>query len=1012
MAKDDQNMDPNTAKPLRGLLTLAVLPLFLIAIAGVAIYLNLSESRKLEAHQHSKSVSKLLASQADGFIRNRAHSVALMAGEQSLIAYLRSTNFDRRGVSQKLQHYCHTLEASICYIMDRKGLAIADNRIGPDTLVGNNYAFRPYFQQAIQGIPAVHLALGVTTKKRGIYFSHPIGADLRNPIGVAVIKFSPSQIEERFKHIPGNASLTDPNGVVFSANNKQWLYKTLFPLSTVQQKEVVSSRQFGDEAPAHIGFKNSFNDEVEGQNGQIYIYEETPLETLPGWNISVFLTPDQFHTTEQITRHQFILTLIGLLFLLTLASIGLLYRQLQKSFSSISHYQQELEQSENRLQRFEQVSAEAILVYNDQGIVDLNKRAEELFGYSYDDFMRLGITSLFNAETLPLAKAHVKDNIEQPYQAVILTKDNAEIPVVVTGRNASWRGDPVRVASFCDIRQQIEVQKRLTASEGRFRQLSDLVTEGLLIYSNRTILDVNQSLCQIFSIERNTLLSAPLSELFSNEIADKIKAQIQGEALQLKLLRTDGTSFPAEIVCDSMQFDDGIFSIVAIRDISRQKEQEEHILYQAQYDLLTHIPNRFLARDRAEQAIKKLRHSEKKLALMFIDLDDFKKVNDSLGHDMGDQLLQEAVKRFQSCLSHEHSLARHGGDEFIIMLEDLGKPEQAEIVAESILEKFSRPFSIQGQQLLVTTSIGISIFPDDANDYPALLRAADIGMYKAKNEGRNTFHYYTQEMNDVATRQLELDNCLRTAIANDEFSLAFQPLICGVREHNEVVGAEVLLRWNSAKLGAVSPAEFIPLTEQTGLIVPIGRWLLKQACNQAQAWIEQGHTSFTISINVSPRQFKGNDFISDLEQALSLSGLAPEQLKLEVTEGLLIEASPELTSTLEAISAMGIQISMDDFGTGYSSLNYLQKFPFDNLKIDRSFINELPEHAESQILVSATIAMAHQLGLSVTAEGIETKAQKEYLRQLRCDYLQGYLLGKPMPATEFSSILNENNSCH
>lgn len=995
-------------KPIRGLLALVILPLFLIAIGGIGIYLNLASKSETEARNHSQNITKLLASQADAFIQNRTHAVALMAGEQQIAQHLLNPDENYSSINKKLKRYCHTLQASICYIMDKSGITQADNREAETTLVGKNYAFRPYFQQAIQGMPTVHLALGVTTKKRGIYFSHPIVSDNEEPIGVAIIKFLPDQIEERFNRLPGNASLIDPNGVVFASNNENWLYKTLFPLSPVQQKQVAASRQFGDAIPEHLGFSRKIDSSVIENNEQLFIYESAPLEELPGWHISFLLEPEQFQTAEQITQHQIALSLIGAMFFLTLVAIKLLYRQLRQSLGSTQRYQLELEQSEQRLQRFEEVTSEAIFIHNSQGIVDLNKRAEELFGYSYQDFIKLDPKTLFTPDSLPIALEHTRTKSEQPYQATIITRQQEEIPVVITGRTVLWHGEKARVSSFRDIRQRVATQKKLSASEDRFRQLSDLVAEGLLIYSNHKIIDVNQALCRIFATDKETLISSSLSSLFNEEILEEIlELQENKSAFEITLQRGDGSIFPAEVSSASMQFDDGIFNIVAIRDISRQKEQEEHILYQAQYDLLTNIPNRVLARDRAEQAIKKMRREGRKLALMFIDLDDFKKVNDSLGHDIGDQLLQQAVKRLQSCLADNHTLARHGGDEFIVILEDLDKPEQAELTAELILEKFAQPFLIQSKQLIVTASIGIAIFPDDTDDFRALLRAADIGMYKAKKDGRNRFHYYTQEMNDVAVRQLELDNCLREAIANDELSLAFQPLMCGLNNTPKIVGAEALLRWHSSKLGNVSPAEFVPLTEQTGLIIPIGRWVLKQACKQAQRWIEQGHADFTISVNVSPRQFKGNDFIKDLHQALEYSGLNPKQLKLEVTEGLIIEASSKLDNTLQAISDMGIQISMDDFGTGYSSLKYLQQFPFDNLKIDRSFIQEIVSNPDSQILVSATIAMAHQLGLSVTAEGIETEEQKAHLHALRCDYLQGYLLGKPVTSEMFNEALKQ-----
>jgi len=313
-------------------------------------------------------------------------------------------------------------------------------------------------------------------------------------------------------------------------------------------------------------------------------------------------------------------------------------------------------------------------------------------------------------------------------------------------------------------------------------------------------------------------------------------------------------------------------------------------------------------------------------------------------------------------------------------------------------------------QLNVTVSIGVAVYPDDAQDYPALLRAGDIGMYKAKQDGGNSFHFYTQEMNDSALRQLKLDNNLSLALEREEFHLVYQPLVSCDKNTYQIIGAEALLRWETDELGVIPPDEFIPLTEHTGLIIPIGRWVLVQACKQARIWIDQGFENFTISVNVSPRQFNGNHFVSDLNNALEQSGLPAKNLNLEVTEGLLVQASTELDNTLKELSEMGVSISMDDFGTGYSSLSYLQTFPFNNLKIDRAFVNGLPEHKDSKILVAAIIAMAHQLGLSVTAEGIETLEQLNYMTELSCDILQGYYIGKPMLAEELTQRLPHKSS--
>lgn len=1002
--------DPS-AKPLlkpvsatRAFLALAVLSLIVVLFSGMTVYLNLAGQTLKEARAHSGNITHLLADQTTSFIRNRTHAVKLMAGENTVVAHLLAANQDSLQLSQPvLRRFCDNLGASICYLMNRQGLAVADNRPPENTIVGNNYGFRPYFQQAVTGNSYVFLALGVTTKKRGIYFSTPV-YDGSNIIGVAVIKFPPTQIEEYFMGLSGQAALVDGHGIVFAASESEWLYKSLFQLSPVQLNRIVGSRQFGDAAPDSIGLTALPDNFVEAPDGKRLLIEKTPVDGLDGWQLTYLLPPESLAAPEAERKQLYILALITILFLVILYAVARLYGSLKLAVRANENYRSALEQSQGRLERFEEVITEPIFIH-DQGVtVDANKCAEQMLGYSHDEFKHLSARDFFTPETLDIALKNARAGSEEPYQACLKTKSGEEIPVIVTGRAVEWNGKQVRAVSYRDIRSLLAVKKKLSASEDRFRQLSDLVAEGIMIYTESRIIDVNHAFCSIIGQRREDLLAMSLSELFSDDILLQIEREKSGdEAFELVMNRQDGTVFPAEISSGSMQFEDGLYQILSVRDISRQKEQEEHILYQAQYDLLTHVPNRFLARDRAEQAMKNTDRHNCKLVLMFIDLDGFKKVNDSLGHDVGDRVLQDAARRFQSCIRSNDTLARHGGDEFLIIMEDMQNPEDAEVIIEKILQAFSAPFRIDNNELIVTTSIGVAVYPDDAPDYTSLLRAADIGMYKAKKDGRNTFHYYTQEMNEIASRQLTLDNNLRSAMERGEFHLVYQPLMCGKKALNPLAGAEVLLRWESETLGSVSPVEFIPLTEQTGQIIPIGRWILEKACRQAKQWVDMGNEDFCLSVNVSPRQFKGNDLLSDLQFALDSSGLSPCNLSIEVTEGLLIQSSPRLNSVLKQISEMGIKLCMDDFGTGYSSLSYLKTFPFNNLKIDRSFIKELPESNDSQILVTATIAMAHELGLSITAEGIETREQLAFFADTPCDLLQGFLFGRPVSAKEFEA---------
>ncbi len=435
-------------------------------------------------------------------------------------------------------------------------------------------------------------------------------------------------------------------------------------------------------------------------------------------------------------------------------------------------------------------------------------------------------------------------------------------------------------------------------------------------------------------------------------------------------------------------------------DVTVRKQQEEQILHQAQYDSLTNLPNRLLAMDRLTQALLAAERSGGKVVLMFIDLDDFKKINDSLGHDVGDTLLVQAAQRLCKSVRKNDSVARQGGDEFLVILSDDQQGAAAEAVLESILKNFSRPFLVDEHDLVVTPSIGVAIYPEDGADSGTLLRNADLAMYHAKDDGKNTYRYYNPKIHDHSLQRLQLEKELRHALDRDEMSLHYQPLIDTVS--GRLLGAEALMRWDSEHFGPVSPAEFIPIAEQTGLIVQLGEWAMKRACRQACCWLSRC-PDFLLSINVSPRQFRGGFIVDTIERSLEDSCLPATQLQIEVTEGLLIRNLPEVKEVLSTIELMGVRLAMDDFGTGYSSLSYLKDFPFHTLKIDRSFIHDMTDDLDYRNIVSAAIKMGKALKLSLVAEGVETEAQLRILRQEGCDTAQGFLIGRPIPAAEFEA---------
>jgi len=438
-------------------------------------------------------------------------------------------------------------------------------------------------------------------------------------------------------------------------------------------------------------------------------------------------------------------------------------------------------------------------------------------------------------------------------------------------------------------------------------------------------------------------------------------------------------------------------------DITERKKAEEQLTYLAQYDSLTGLPNRNLFRDRLSLTMARAKRNGQMLALMFLDIDRFKEINDTLGHTIGDEVLQAASGLLRESLRDVDTIARLGGDEFTIILENITHEDQAIVVAEKIQKAFSDPVVIQKQEIFVTASIGIALYPRDAEDIDALLQTADNAMYRAKEEGRNTYEFYAHEINAQAAERLNMQNLLRYALERQELLLHYQPKV--KVKSGQIIGAEALIRWNSKELGLVSPSQFIPLAEKTGLIVPLGEWVLKTACTQNKAWQDQGIPPLVMSVNLSPRQLRQKNLMAMITGVLDKIGLAPRFLELEITESMIMHHADKAIAILQQLHQLGIHLSIDDFGTGYSSLAYLKRFPVQKLKIDQSFVRDLTVNADDASIVTAIIAMAKSLGLEVVAEGVETKEELAFLSKLHCDEYQGYYFSKPVPAEEFARLM-------
>ena len=441
------------------------------------------------------------------------------------------------------------------------------------------------------------------------------------------------------------------------------------------------------------------------------------------------------------------------------------------------------------------------------------------------------------------------------------------------------------------------------------------------------------------------------------------------------------------------------------RDLLELKVEERVKAYEklAHFDTLTNLPNRFLFNDRLKHALARADREEHKVSLLIIDIDRFKYINDSAGHPAGDKLLVKMAQRLEGTVRADDTLSRLGGDEFAVVLEAIDIDELTAAVAEKIQRAMSKPFSVNGETIYLTVSVGISIYPNDADDAVELLKNSDAAMYLAKSQGKNQYQFYTRDLTTSAHSRFSLETQMRQALENNEFQLYYQPQIDF--KNNKISGAEALIRWQHRERGLVPPSEFIWLAEETGFILELGEWVLRTACRQTQKWVEMGLLAGRVSVNLSPIQFSQPDIVATVKRILSETGCSPYHLEIEITESVLIGQPDEVARTVDAFKSEGIALAIDDFGTGYSSLAYLKRFQVDWLKIDGSFVRDVTTDANDVAIIRAIIEMGHALGLLVIAECVETEAQAEFLKSVGCDWGQGYLYGKPLPIDEFADLL-------
>ena len=577
------------------------------------------------------------------------------------------------------------------------------------------------------------------------------------------------------------------------------------------------------------------------------------------------------------------------------------------------------------------------------------------------------------------------------------------------------QGKPIAVVGTVhDITERRALETQLRESEARYASTVELAAVGIgHIDPHGRIIWCNGRLREMLGYDNDELLGLTIWDISHPDdahMADRDRPRLHAGdidtlTLEKRCLRKDGAAIWVRITTATRRAPDKelLYDVAILEDITTRKSAEARVKYLATHDELTALPNRTLFAELLEHAIETAKRYDRRCAVLFIDLDRFKIVNDSLGHEAGDLLLQEVAGRLRHCIRKSGVVARLGGDEFVVLLEELPSTAVAVDVARRVLASMHAPVKILGHECRVTVSIGIATYPDDAADAATLMKHADLAMYLAKDEGKNNFQRYSNDMSPMSVEQLELEMRLAHALERGELSLHYQPRVDIAT--GTIRAAEALLRWSNPDLGSVAPARFIPLAEDTGLIVAIGKWVIRRACEQNVAWQKLGLPEVVVSVNLSPRQFKDPTLLADIVKILGETGMRPELLELEITETMLMHHLDMAADQAAAMKALGVKLAIDDFGTGYSSLSQLKRFPIDTLKIDRAFVRDIPHSADDTAITRAVVSLGKALGVRVVAEGVETAAQFHFLRDNGCDEIQGFYFSRPCPPEAFADLL-------
>ena len=675
-----------------------------------------------------------------------------------------------------------------------------------------------------------------------------------------------------------------------------------------------------------------------------------------------------------------------------------------------------LRESERRFRTLAETTSAAILIYEAERFVYVNPAALSISGYSQEDVATLRVWDMIHPQDLPFVRANYEkrrrgEDAPARYEIRILHKSGEARWVDASPTVIEMGGRPLGLMTAFDVTERKRAEENLKLQTTFFQQLFENSPEGIAILDNEDrIVKANPAFSSLFRYGMEEMQGRPINELIVPEEMAAEATALSGKVLHKEVIsketyrkRKDGTLVPVSILGYPVMVDAhqaGVFGIY--RDITDRKRSDQRLEYLAHHDTMTGLPNRLFFYERLRQALSAAR-GRHMLAVLFIDLDRFKEVNDTLGHDIGDIVLQTVAKRLTQCGKENDVVARMGSDEFTFLIPSLDTARDVERAVARINAAFARPFTVASQEFHISTSIGVSLYPSDGEDVDTLMKNADIAMYRAKAQGGNTHEFFAPEMSTMAAEKMALKNRLRKALEQEEFRLHYQPKVDSASE--KILGVEALVRWNHPEMGLVAPGKFMEVAEETGLILPIGEWVLSAACTQARDWQASGLPPLSVAVNLSARQFQQKNLVEVVARSLRESRLDPQYLELEITESTAMFDLENTAYVLRRLSDLGIQIAIDDFGKGYSSLAYLKRFPIHSIKIDASFVRDIVTDPDDAAIVKAIITMGHSLKLHVVAEGVETLEQLVFLRAAECDAVQGYFFSRPAAAQEFQALL-------